>query len=1598
MVWLRSLPARHHCAWQSPELVVPSGRCGQAMDFAVHIHQSGQYQGLPIYEPNLMSIRDGGRATLVAHIVIWDENDEHLCKGHLTKQFFKLCTKLPKGTDCITVINAKIHQLRGPVLTIDDSAKTLVHPPCTMQSLERLSETCGGLGALGVGAEHAGFQVVTLNDIQSSFCEQVKQDGRCNVVHGDICKMPTVIDIHEQGEGAAIFAFGFNCQPFSSLGDNRQGLDERSSSLTYGLYAAYLLQMKVVILECVTNALRSKFVKVGIQHYINHTDAFRSDEVLELAHLWPSYRRRWWCVLSHPAIGKIPLQPLPKLSHTPTMSDLMPKFMDVTPEELEQLLLTEHEQSMFLSLSGGNHPQVLDIHSTLATALHSWGNQCIKCKCGCGREFSFQRLKSEGIHGALIFIHNSFPGKSLRHMSAREMAIFTGFPRHQGWTGDQRMLTAGVGQLASSIQSAWVFGIIRQHLKTIKFLPQDEMTPKSSVASVCFSTIDLQQQWMGNSTTIEMDMFRESLEELLVEKKSPSPIKFPLHQSPQAPVPIQSEAEVAESMVAPHDGSDSVNSGLKQEGVENEDNRHEVTPNEPGSPEDFNRVLAKNIGDIEQSLTDLAKVVDLSTGGIHAFASVQAPVIVEDRGNIAAKRETPNVEGLTSGGGTGGIPAFSSGEFPPLKKSRIEEDARAEHQHEQPPAVDEHSPQEGRSHLYNQVVPADLLEEKTVIYDVAVQQAWAIKVAQGQTVADMNKAIQLLTGEHSQVHDELGRQCPPETLIENQVYMINFDASKLSDDLVARAQSLQPLPRWQSLLQQGGAVAIDEMDQYLSMIASESKVAYVPPVFIGNLHDCHDFKQHWEQAIQQHDTKTITAVCFHNHWIPFVFEHHSELKIYTTAEGKSMWPIFGSGVGEVHDRISAPSKFQHDCGFQCVEWIVSCLSNQPVEPMTPENAIQFRDLVWRKWYSNGYQSVVPQSMILGGHNELETAVCAILKEHGVFMDRVQDRAKLIIQKLGQQAITGALKSTRPWQSLKQLANMQTPSFRLIQDDEFQAILKDRTKDGAPIKTQKKTPFQKKPRVDPVVFLPKDIHIPDGVFAQADGEIVGQIGVRQVHPKAKGVVLVQEYEWAPFRGQKTISSEGLGFLVMAPYSQEVAQLGEELRFPAQSVNTGEPILLTAVLIQHGSKAIGRFQTAQPQSVEQIETQTIKVLLYRDQCPVDWKEVIPKPIKAVLSMLECLQLCDKSDCQCNKSHRDTIDVDPIIDLWQRDFVSVHFQKTKPDQAAIFTCFMRIAKTSLPVVISQSGQDGIYIEPRQQDGRKIDDSYHTVWLNKQSYDEARAMQTTATMPVSLVRVTNRYGLRVEAKFGQQLHHALKPESPFISNGVKTHFVLGPLPFGTTKKAMMKLFEQWGWVAQPIHPCGRSQDQKGLMWKVVAGSPPQHLVYTMAHGDVMITRETVTPAKEISVPQVEASRFTKTKMTNGGEHQPDQLRTDPWAAAASKLPAPANRGLELTPAQLASMEAKIESNLMSKMPNLNDISMEANEDRISALESQFLELKQSQQQCVDQTNRVSVKMDTLQQQVETQASTFQSCLAQQMEDQMKRIESLLNKRKATE
>ena len=86
-----------------------------------------------------------------------------------------------------------------------------------------------------------------------------------------------------------------------------------------------------------------------------------------------------------------------------------------------------------------------------------------------------------------------------------------------------------------------------------------------------------------------------------------------------------------------------------------------------------------------------------------------------------------------------------------------------------------------------------------------------------------------------------------------------------------------------------------------------------------------------------------------------------------------------------------------------------------------------------------------------------------------------------------------------------------------------------------------------------------------------------------------------------------------------------------------------------------------------------------------------------------------------------------------------------------------------------------------------------------------------------------------------------------------------IGPLPYSTTRDALTKLLKAWQWDAKPLQPRGRSQDGQGVNWSILATEDPGHWVYTLQHGDVLVSK--INPEKQASVtPQhsVVASRKT--------------------------------------------------------------------------------------------------------------------------------------------
>eukprot|EP00438_Fugacium_kawagutii_P027015 Skav232513 [mRNA] locus=scaffold1096:695968:701101:+ [translate_table: standard] len=1536
---------------------VPSCETSVAMEFGVRLHTEGRYQGLPDYEPNLHKLQCGSRVTLVAMVGHRDPEHGHLCQGMLTGQKFRVKGYIPDSCSKITILNGLVSHFRTPIIEVDKYADMLHHHARPITSLFGLVETCSGIGALGCGASYAGWTVEAYNDVAEPFCQHLRKTTGKPVIHGGICKLETVAALHRAAPGAGSIAMGFSCQPFSSLGDQRQGNDPRANTLPYGLYAAYLMQKDLIILECVPNASQSPWVQRCLQQHLQATKGDRSEILLELNDMWPSKRRRWWTIITPCFLGKTLLMPLPKLQGLPSVACVIPHPIDLTDAELGQLILTSDERRQFEAYSKGVQQMLVDFADALPTALHSWGNQCTPCKCGCRGPLSEGRLQEHGLYGALMNAPFDVYQQDLRHISPKELCILVGFPKTSGFEDCSRLLLAGVGQLASPIQSSWIFAHLRNQLVDSQLTHVEACSPNAVLANVIGDLLGLRDQWFNNYITVPMEVFRANLEQLL-NVPIGSTERLPKCLSDQH-MPTEPDTSMeAESPHAHQDPAPMATEVLDMPAPEQSHMVPEMPTGAPAATESGSPAFTPALRSMLQE-----EPVDQVTGAVTAFSS--------------------EARGMNE-------PSISDPVLPPT--NAFDSESRNPHEHAvnseeviapTVPMEDDAPPESDNA------VAHDILQGKMVVVDLDELQVTMLHYQPGMKVQHYLAAEEGLAHMQVTLHNCLGHVLgEDEQLSQHQLLMKSVGTFVQPTGLTQLAADNMHRDRQSALLSQGGAVAVDELMFYLSGMQSHA-VKVVAPMVIHDLGDVPSALYQWWDALSSEPVEyAASALLVNEHWLPVVLQLTDEPTVFLTEEGKQYWQLMSPHLHGTSPAVrvgaTIQSQFPSDCGFQAVQWIMQKVHHEEYHPMQVTRACQWRFLFWQHLLTQPvmFTGYIP----LGGHpSEIETAIAALLREHGVFPDRVMDRAQQVIQSIGASSIHQLLNGPRPWQALKDRANRQHPRLRLIHEDEFAQVVKGRAKDK-PIATQKQSHKSNKMAVPPVMITPADIAIPEGVFRQSDGTIVGQLQVRQINPTSRGVVVLTEQEFQPYQASQPLTKEGLGMLIPVPCTPDLQKLGQLVGFPVQSVASGEPMLISAVLIQRGQMEVSRCTPQQQVQVEQIQTKTVKVMVYRDQCPTDWEQVADKPVRCILDLWPGLKICKTQGCKCDAWHQGDTEHEPLLDVWQRDFLNLHFKKSRPSEAALLVCMMRVTTEAFTFLQRSSGQAGIYIEARSHDAKQQDPSLHTVWLSKMSYDEARAAQTKIEVPTCLLRVTYRYGLHVASTQAKVVHEKFKPMEPFLASSVKSTWIVGPMPWGTTRRALIKLFTTWNWSAKPLQTAGVAADRTGLKWHVVADGPPPNYVYNLSHGDVLIVQAHAPMQQASSSTRVEASVHTQKLM------QPTKtLHEDPWAGAAAKLP-------HVQAAQqinMASIEASVEARVLARLQKNEDAQMDCDADaRISALETQMTQMQQEQQQHQVQTQTLQQKVENLGRQISHNGSQLKDHIDTQMRSQMERIEELLSKR----
>ena len=867
------------------------------------------------------------------------------------------------------------------------------------------------------------------------------------------------------------------------------------------------------------------------------------------------------------------------------------------------------------------------------------------------------------------------------------------------------------------------------------------------------------------------------------------------------------------------------------------------------------------------------------------------------------------------------------------------------------------------------------------------------------TAAQLAQAHQKLVGgtENVRISTPMGTQIPLNEALQPGHYVHlqsaeTFHLHKCPMTHDGKCPVLQGQTREELLWRQFGWVAVDEMSFYMHAVecshpGTTLQMQEVPATSQRDVQITGHILAALKIAGQDLNSNVkVFTVLYDSHWIPILVKAiPNEPQVWIPQQEKWIQESVLNTLGQtfIHFHVSPmPHAFVADCGFQAIGWIISLLMDEETtQPFTVRQACQWRSLFQNHLLDNDKAKFMIRSPLrLGGMQNTKEQLQALVTNHGVAQSRAKECTEQIINVLGLQAVQQALASPKPWADLKAKANLQQPPLKIVLASELQEMIKARTQNdkavGSKHNKAKKTP-NKKPTIR---VSAEQLNIPKAVFKQQDGVELPQIQASQIGPTSGGIVLMNIAEAVPYFGLNTpVSTEGVALLVLDYEDERIPQPKQLVKIPAQCVATQEPMLVTVAILQIGQKQVVRNIPSQCIQIQETPNEVVRILVYRDQLQQNWESFCTRPVKHLLTTEPFA----------------SIPTSEVLDVWDRQFLSYRLTKVPAQEAQMFAVNLRVTQSVASQMYEGNATDGKYIEPRSSDGRSPSDAFQVTWIPRKTFAEVQIMHRATTTPTMVVRQGERYGLRTENQYAEEMHAKYRPDIVYLPGTELKRFTIGPMPFGTTKQSLTKVFSQWNWQARPTGPQGQSQDRSGLMWGVHAANDPSHWVFHMAHGDILITPEDKQQFTVKAKSTVQASAKTMTSLMMASTTQP---KDDPWLDPHRDPWQSAKPSKELSVGQVTALEASLEKKLLHKLRNEDEQMDQEVEHRVTALETRIDQLQQQlsshQHEQASQNAAMQTQLQQLDQKVDHQQQSLNSMLDGKLELQMQRIEQLFSKR----
>lgn len=1442
------------------------------------------------------SLSPGARVDIVAQPVCMGSDGGLACLFPCGTRTRFRGLALPPGVDTFSIFGALVVETGDvPVLDCDDLSLVLSFPPVSADDCKNVTEVCAGMGIATYGFEHLGLKVVVANELRPKLAAAYEcLHDSVPVVVGDVCQGETIHQMWQKHGRSTLLFGGFACQPFSRGGVQQGVLDARTQTFRGTLKAGLMLRSPVIMMECVPEASNNSYIRRELELFCRQCRFHCVETQLALEDCWVSRRSRWWVILTAQLLGPVPLSRPPHFPFPLQVKQVLPKYLDLDPEELEQLRLGSEECRQFLRFVPSLPDLFLHASGQAPTALHSWGSQVVGCSCECRLTgFSESLLQQRGIYGVLVPCegeidvgHCKVP--AVRHIHPTELALLTCVPLPKQWPADLRLAVCGLGQQATPLQSLWVAGHVTYWLEKLK-CGSSTLDVWKAMDSLRAQVLESSKKLFGTPSSPRL-FCCPSLPVSPVEMTGDGVLPVELDVEPQ--VPVHQTDDLPPWRLVQHHGDSSAFTIVERSGL------HEVQVVTHDAP-----VSVEQVCQAESALhlmTEHVDVVDCATG------------------KSLAHNELVNGKAVLI------LRSIRVGE-----NWQYDEPSAAPTQLDLPAEYDFVPPTESEHPMDGSVVDCD-------DYDAIVVGSLDMVTL---TVDEHNRLMEIMDG--------FGVSLDPLCKLDAAGFLAVVPPS-LNSLHVVECLCRREIPsnlRLEILDRQAQLWSDDEIRFHLQQILLQVETVdqgFVDPLLAAEMirNPRSTLLSQWAASWDGELSSVCAVLWISGHWIPIKCTWSQDVMQVVSWDNTQPQPreltrfcdalCAAVGVGRFVLRVEHRQFEVQDCCGVCAVRYLDHLIRGKMLPSSYEEVVHLHN-VGRSFFVSHLlaKQFVPRPWIWGNglDAQTKTRLGDLLSAHGVPNAQIETRIHLVTQSLGVSQLVGILAGSSPWRSLKSAANSARPVVQLVLKEELQQQVAKKMEQGSIGKKSKRQTTLKPPTV-PVALDPLKLAVDVGTFESAAGSALRQLSVSQIGPVAEGVVVCNMASAGAFlRADQPVNKLALALVIVDASDKDLPSKlqWEQTRVAMRCAANGEPLLALVHIVQLGGVEVKQARGKLATELPAADVTCVKASVYRDQIDCSWPDFCKSPIRYLLAHLLPLRVCDscgemaQPECRCWHPTGDDIQ-DPILDVWRRQWLNLQFKPTSNEDASIFLVNFRFLHSLEEAVLRCSGRGGIYLEPRSVDARNATLDYQVVWVQRADHAEIDRICQCNPLAIGAARVGSRLGVRVRTADASTLGSQLKPGSVYLASGTRIEYEVGPLPYGLDRVALSKMFSAWGWHARPLHPIRALHGAAGAVWLVQSCGDPPSQVVSLKHGDVVISKvgpkqptSSETPVSVVSSSTtLELCQVKVSENKESGSGVDPWLLKDPWAQAVVSMP----HGADQTAEALKQVEARVEQNVLAKLP----------------------------------------------------------------------------------